>query len=110
MQMHLSIIHGPIKNLTISSTPEIRVDDAECTLLKFPVRNNGHLSTLRLIAKYNKRSGGECQRVIFQTLLNLHFSRLASPILMVTTPLNAKPPTPLYFYPFMSNHTKKNKE
>ena len=51
-----------------------------------------------------------CQRAIFRTILNLHFPKLASPILTVATPLNAKPPTPLYFYPFMLNHTKKNKE
>ena len=59
MQTHLGIVHGPIKNPAISSTPEVRVDDAECTLFKFPVRNNGHSSTLRLITKYDKRSGGE---------------------------------------------------
>ena len=62
MQTHLSIVHGPIKNPTISSTPEVGVDDAECTLFKFPVRDNWHLSTLRLIAKYDKRSGGEVGR------------------------------------------------
>ena len=53
---------------------------------------------------------GLCQRAIFRTILNLHFPKLASPILTVATPLNAKPLTPLYFYLFMSNHTKKNKE
>ena len=59
MQTHLGIVHGPIKNPTVSSTPEVRVDDAECTLFKFLVRNNWHLSTLSLITKYDKRSGGD---------------------------------------------------
>ena len=59
MQTHLGIVHGPIETPTISSTPEVRVDDAECTLSKFPVRNNRHLGALRLITKYDKRSGGK---------------------------------------------------
>ena len=35
-----------------------------------------------------------CQCAIFQTILNLHFPKLASPILTVATPLNTKPPLP----------------
>ena len=51
-----------------------------------------------------------CQRAIFRTILNLHFPKLASSILTVATPLNAKPPYPLVFLPLITNHTKKNKE
>ena len=62
MQTHLGIVHDPIKDPMVSSTPEVRVDDAECTLFKFPVRNNRYLSTLGLIAKYDERSCGEVGR------------------------------------------------
>ena len=66
------------------------------------------IDLLRFIGQ--QRGVGECQCANFLTILNLHFPKLASPILTVATPLNVKPLTPLYFYPFMSNHTKKNKE
>ena len=62
MQTHLSIVHSPIKNATISGTPEVRVNDTECTLLEFLVRDNRHLSTLGLVTKYNKRGGGKVGR------------------------------------------------
>ena len=41
----------------------------------------------------------KCQHVIFQSVLNLLFPKLASTIPTIATPLNVKPPTPLYFYP-----------
>ena len=37
--------------------------------------------------------------MIFQTILNLLFPKLASMIPTIATPLNTKPSTPLYFYP-----------
>ena len=54
--------------------------------------------------------GSGCQRTIFQTILNLHFPKLASLILMVATPLNAKPLTPLYFYPlYVKSHQEEQR-
>ena len=52
----------------------------------------------------------ECQHVIFRTILNLLFPKLASPIPTVATPLNAKPPTPLYFYPlYVESHQEEQR-
>ena len=51
-----------------------------------------------------------CQRAIFQTILNLSFSKLTSPILTVAMPLNAKPLTPLYFYPlYVKSHQEEQR-
>ena len=41
----------------------------------------------------------DCQRIIFQTIFNLQFPELASPIPTIATPLNTKPPHPLVFLP-----------
>ena len=81
-----------------------------CHLLALRHRHCHWVLKKILIALVHIHLDGKCQRAIFQIILNLQFPKLASPILTVATPLNAKPPTPLYFYPFMSNHTRKNKE
>ena len=47
----------------------------------------------------NVPSESACQHAIFRTILNLLFLKLASAIPTIAMPLNAKPPTPLYFYP-----------
>ena len=48
---------------------------------------------------------GDCQHVIFEVILNLLFPKLASPIPTIATPLNAKPPILLYFYPlYVKSH------
>ena len=53
---------------------------------------------------------GDCQRAIFRTILNLHFPKLASPILTIATPLNTKPLTPLYLYPlYVQSHQEEQR-
>ena len=56
---HLSIVHSPVENLMISSTPKVRVNNAESTLFEFTIRNNRYLSTLRLITKDDEGSWGK---------------------------------------------------
>ena len=52
-----------------------------------------------------------CQCMIFWTIFNLQFPKLASTIPTFTTPLNTKPPYPLCISTLlMSNHTRTNKE
>ena len=44
----------------------------------------------------------------FKLFLNLQFPKLASTIPTIATPLNAKPPTPLYFYPlYIESHQEE---
>ena len=47
--MHLGIVHGPIENSMIFSTPEVGVNNTKGPLLKLDVRNNRNLCPPRLI-------------------------------------------------------------
>ena len=51
-----------------------------------------------------------CQCMIFQTIFNPHFPKLASTIPTIATPLNMKPPYPLYFYPlYVKSHQEEQR-
>ena len=66
-----------------------------------------NLVILQLQAKVGVES---CQHAIFATILNLLFPKLASPIPTVATPLNVKPPIPLYFYPlYVKSHQDEHR-
>ena len=70
------------------------------------------LTTTQLIPQAaQEQERTKCQCAIFQTILNLQFPELASPTPTIATLLNAKPPTPLYFYPlYVKSHQDEQKK